>query len=145
MIHVRKKILDRNFRDLKLFKGDECYMLDFRSGPLYSKEYPNRASLTRDPWMKKLYTLDDAINLFDATNLGNFKAEQNRIVDNIIEVVLEIETERDKFPDATPPWLVYEKRVEILKEWVERIMVIKAKWPLEKQIKKIRQQHTKLR
>jgi hypothetical protein len=144
MIKIQKHIQVQYDKKLKLQPG-VYYMLDFKAGRIYTKEFPNRAQHTYDKWMKTLYTLDDATYFFDATNLGNFKAEQNRIIDTIVEVIIKLENEREKFPEGTPAWFILEKRVEMLKEWCERLMTIKAKWPLDKQIKKIRNCHPKLR
>ena len=145
MIRVVKRVAEKGMRDLGIKAGEPYYVLNYRKGLVASKNFPDRCAYTTNPWLKKLYAIDDAIYLFDATRVRDFKAEKNRILDMIAELLGEYIDKRDSVDERSRSHFVYSKRVEILSEWSERIEAIKPKHPLKKHLKKIRQQHPKLK
>jgi bifunctional DNA-binding transcriptional regulator/antitoxin component of YhaV-PrlF toxin-antitoxin module len=145
MIKVVRKIADASVKTLGIKKGDLVYVLNYRKGKVILKNFPDRSSYTSNVWLKKLYEIDDAIYLFDATKVKDFKLEKNRILDMIAVLMGECEQKRDECNPLSMGYFVFEKRIEILTEWAERIEAIKPKHPLERHLKKIRNQHPKLR
>jgi hypothetical protein len=144
MILVRKKKFDESYEKYGIIPGKEYYVLRYRSGMRVFDNFPDRASFTKNIWYKKLYTIDDAIHLFDAVDVEGFNLERNRIVSQIDELTSEFESKRKPYPENNSIYVVLSFRIETLNEWKERILNVKIFYPIERSVKKLRKQHPKL-
>jgi|GEM_PF-2515983 len=145
MIRIKHKLLKENPKLGIPEGGGWFYVLNFRRGVVYSKEYPNRSLLTANLFLKKMYQLDDQRHFFDATNLKGFKEAQKELVNDILGYAFELQTKADLYPEGTYLNFVYQKRSNAIETWVEELSKVKAKHPLEASIRKLKSKLLKLK
>lgn len=141
MIRVQEKIFKKGNHRLKIPNGGGLmYILNYRKGSKYFRNYPDRSQFTDSPFMKRLYYLDDKLYFFDATNLKNFKDSQAELIYEIQQLVDELLGKAVVYPEGSKSHFIFSRRAQCLIDWIDKLEAVKAKWPLEKSIKKLKKQ-----
>lgn len=134
MPRAHKKTAAKDYPDAGIKKGDVYYLWTTRSGP-YSKGVkhrqktpPKRQQLTGSEFLRAQYDLEDRISaLRGSTNLDDFKAEVDSIIEDIRSLGEEQQEKFDNMPDGLQQGSTGEQlqaRAEACESWASSLEAV---------------------
>jgi hypothetical protein len=148
MIRVWKKKVDENTaKKHNLEPNKEYFVMNFSRGSVYTETYPDRTLYTKDRFLQKCYYLDDIRYFFTANNFDEFVKYRDDLAEQIIEFVEEIIQVQKQYPSNSQSWFVYERRINVFRDWAEDIINTKPKTrkPIQNSIRTLRRKRLKLK
>lgn len=116
------------------------FMIWYRkSGKVYSKEYPDRASLTSNPFLQKIYKIEDSLYFFKPKNYKQFDEQINQIIDSAIQLSNQERNKAESYPEGTPINFLLNRRGYFLETFAEKLLEYKKTGNVQRDIKMIKQ------
>lgn len=143
MIRVsRQKIRPREIKnfpfEIASKRGEWFFVLNYRKGAMYFRNYPDRSQYTHDKFLKKCYQLDDQLYFLDALNKKQFFEARDQLINDILEFAFEQKEKAEKYPETVPAYFHFIRRYEALKFWAEKLLEVEFYYSTKKALKKIK-------
>lgn len=107
-----------------IYKGDSYWWWAFKYGPkIVSKTRPSRAQLTRSPFYKTVYALEDGVAKLTSAQGAELYVDEMR--DEIEQLRSECEESLEALPEnlreASSSGILLQERIEGLSEWLANL------------------------